>query len=203
MADQTGPVSQPGTSAPPMEMKESLFSTKNIVAIAVGTALYAALTIPFNIFTFPGVYLVAVRPTVAIPIVFGFLFGPIAGFVSGFLGNIISDQLSFGGFFWNWDLGNGLIGLIPAVGYYAIRRTNWAKTAGLAASSVLAIIASVVGIGFSALTDYLFQIGLSTVGAAVAEFIPAAVTDAVNGAILAPILIYAYVRSTAGRARRL
>jgi energy-coupling factor transport system substrate-specific component len=186
-----------------MEMKESLFSTKNIVAIAVGTALYAALTIPFNIFTFPGVYLVAVRPTVAIPIVFGFLFGPIAGFVSGFLGNIISDQLSFGGFFWNWDLGNGLIGLIPAVGYYAIRRTNWAKTAGLAASSVLAIIASVVGIGFSALTDYLFQIGLSTVGAAVAEFIPAAVTDAVNGAILAPILIYAYVRSTAGRARRL
>jgi energy-coupling factor transport system substrate-specific component len=173
------------------------------VAIAVGTALYAALTIPFNIFTFPGVYDVALRPTVAIPIVFGFVFGPVAGFFSGFIGNIISDQLSFGAFFWNWDLGNGLIGLVPAIGYYVVKRTDWAKSRGLAASSVLAIVASIIGIGFSALTDLIFQIGLSTVGAAVAEFIPAAVTDAVNGAILAPILIYAYVRSTAGRARRL
>ena len=100
-------------------------------------------------------------------------------------------------------MGNGLIGLVPAVGYYVIKRTDWAKSRGLTASSILAIIASVVGIGFSALTDLAFSIGLNTVGAAVAEFIPAAVTDAVNGAILAPILIYTYVMSTAGRARRL
>ena len=183
--------------------KESLFSTKNLVATAIGIALYAALTIPFNVFTIPGVYDVAIRPTVAIPIVFGFIFGPVAGFFSGFIGNILSDQLSFGAFFWNWDLGNGLIGLIPAIGYYVIRKSDWAKTRGLAATAILAIVASVIGIGFSALTDLIFQIGLTTVGAAVAEFIPAAVTDAINGAIIAPILIYTYVRSTAGRARRL
>ena len=185
------------------EVRESLFSTKNLVATAVGIALYAALTIPFNIFTLPGLYDVAIRPTVAIPIVFGFVFGPLAGFFSGFIGNILSDQLSFGAFFWNWDLGNGLIGLVPSVGYYAVRRMDWAKTKGLAASGVLAIVASVIGIGFSALTDFVFSIGLNTVGAAVAEFIPAAVTDAINGAILAPILLYTYVKSTAGRARRL
>ncbi|MDG6921625.1 MAG: hypothetical protein JRN59_08865, partial [Nitrososphaerota archaeon] len=113
------------------------------------------------------------------------------------------DQLSFGAFFWNWDLGNGLIGLIPAIGFYVVKRTDWAKTKGLAASAILAVVASIVGIGFSALTDFIFQIGLTTVGAAVAEFIPAAVTDAINGAIIAPILIYTYVQSTAGRARRL
>lgn len=184
-------------------MKESLFSTKNLVAIAVGTALYAALTIPFNIFQIPGVYLVSVRPTVAIPIVFGFLFGPLAGFISGFLGNIISDQISFGGFFWNWDIGNGLIGLVPAAGYYMVRRTDWSKTKGLTTTIVLAIIGSVIGIGFAAVTDLVFQIGLSTSDAAIAEFIPAAVTDAVNGAILAPIIVYAYVSATAGRARRM
>ena len=194
---------QQAAPAPASKVKESLFSTKNIVATAIGIALYAALTIPFNVFTFPGVYLVAIRPTVAIPIVFGFIFGPIAGFFSGFIGNIISDQLSFGGFFWNWDLGNGLIGLIPAIGYYVVKRSDWAKSKGLAASSILAIVASVIGIGFSALTDLAFQIGLNTAAAAIAEFIPAAVTDAVNGAILAPILIYSYVKSTAGRARRL
>jgi energy-coupling factor transport system substrate-specific component len=203
LTEQAGSTPQAPPTTFPAQLKESLFSTKNIVAIAVGTALYAALTIPFNIFTFPGVYLVAIRPTVAIPIVFGFVFGPIAGFFSGFLGNIISDQLSFGGFFWNWDLGNGLIGLVPALGYYVVKRTDWSKARGLAASSVLAIIASVVGIGFSAFTDLVFQIGLSTVGAAVAEFVPAVVTDAVNGAILAPILLYAYATSTARRARRL
>ncbi|MDG6952911.1 MAG: ECF transporter S component [Nitrososphaerota archaeon] len=180
-----------------------MLSTKNLVATAIGIALYAALTIPFNVFTIPGVYDVAIRPTVAIPIVFGFIFGPVAGFFSGFIGNILSDQLSFGAFFWNWDLGNGLIGLIPAIGYYVIKRSDWAKTRGLAATAILAIVASVIGIGFSALTDLIFQIGLTTVGAAVAEFIPAAVTDAINGAIIAPILLYTYVRSTAGRARRL
>jgi len=35
-----------------------------------------------------------------------------------------------------------------------------------------------------------------------AEFISAAATDAVNGAILTPILLYAYHAATAGRARR-
>lgn len=183
--------------------KESLFSTKNLVAIAVGTALYAALTLPFNFFQFPGVNLVALRPTVAIPMVFGFLFGPIAGFVSGFLGNVISDQLSFGSFYWNWDLGNGLIGLVPAAGYYMVKKTDWAKTKGLATTVALAVVGSIVGIGFAAVTDLIFQIGLSTSGAAIAEFIPAAVTDAINGAILAPIIVYAYVSATAGRARRM
>lgn len=199
-------VEQPPSPTPgpvPVAQKESLLSTKNLVATAIGIALYAALTIPFNVFTIPGVYDVAIRPTVAIPIVFGFIFGPVAGFFSGFTGNILSDQLSFGAFFWNWDLGNGLIGLIPAIGYYVIKRSDWAKTRGLAATAILAIVASVIGIGFSALTDLIFQIGLTTVGAAVAEFIPAAVTDAINGAIIAPILLYTYVRSTAGRARRL
>jgi energy-coupling factor transport system substrate-specific component len=183
--------------------RESLFSTKQIVAMAVGTALYAALTIPFNAFQIPGVWLVAVRPTIAIPIFFGFIFGPITGFVSGFLGNIISDGVSFGGFFWNWDIGNGLIGAVPGIGYYVVKRVNWTKASGLAWAVVLAVLGSIVGMGFAAATDYIFQIGLSTVEAALAELYSAGATDAVNGAILTPILLYAYGAATAGRARRL
>jgi len=185
------------------EKRESLFSTKQIVAMAVGTALYAALTIPFNTLQIPGVWLVAVRPTVAIPMFFGFIFGPITGFVSGFLGNIISDGVSFGGFFWNWDIGNGLIGAVPGIGYYLVKRVNWTKARGLAAAIVLAVLGSIVGMGFAAATDYIFQIGLSTVEAALAELYSAGATDAINGAILTPILLYAYGAATAGRARRL
>lgn len=183
-------------------MKESFFSAKQIVAMAVGTALYAALTIPFNIFQIPGVGLIAVRPTVAIPMLFGVVFGPITGFVAGLLGNIISDGVSFGGFFWNWDIGNGLLGAIPGIAYFVIKRTDWTKAKTLAVTAALAVVASVVGIGFAAMTDFAFQIGLSTLDAALAEFYSAAGTDAVNGAILTPILLYAYATATAGRARR-
>ena len=184
-------------------MKESFFSAKQIVAMAVGTALYAALTIPFNVFQIPGAGgLIAVRPTVAIPMLFGFVFGPITGFVAGLLGNILSDFVSFGGFFWNWDIGNGLLGAITGIAYFVISRTNWTKAKTLAIAAGLAIIASVVGIGFAAMTDYIFQIGLSTMDAALAEFYSAAGTDAINGAILTPILLYAYATATAGRARR-
>jgi len=184
------------------EVKESLFSAKQIVAMAVGTALYAALTIPFNALQLPGVGLIAIRPTVAIPMLFGFVFGPITGFVSGFLGNILADAVSFGGFFWNWDIGNGLIGAVPGIGYYVVKRVDWAKAKGLVSAAVLAVVASIVGMGFAAATDYMFQIGLSTIEAALAELYTAGATDAVNGLILTPILLYAYAAATAGRARR-
>jgi energy-coupling factor transport system substrate-specific component len=182
--------------------KESLFSAKQVVAMAVGTALYAALTIPFNALTIPGVWLVSVRPTVAIPMLFGFVFGPITGFVSGFLGNILSDGISFGGFFWNWDIGNGLLGAVPGIGYYIVKSTDWGKVRGLASAAILAIAGSVVGMGFAALTDYVFQIGLNTMEAAAAEFVAAGATDMINGAIITPILLFAYAAATVGRARR-
>ena len=182
--------------------KESLFSVKQIVAMAVGTGLYAALTVPFNLFQIPGAGLVAVRPTVAIPMFFGFIFGPITGFVAGFLGNVLADAVSFGGFFWNWDIANGLLGAVPGVGYYVVKRTDWNKARGLVAAAVLAILGSIIGIGFAAGTDYIFQIGISTMEAALFEFYAAGATDAVNGAILTPILLYAYANATAGRARR-
>jgi energy-coupling factor transport system substrate-specific component len=189
-----------GTSQP--IVKESLFSAKQIVAMAVGTALYAALTIPFNALQLPGYGLIAIRPTVAIPMLFGFVFGPITGFVAGCLGNILSDFVSFGGFFWNWDIGNGLIGAVPGIAYFVIMRTDWAKVKGLVSAAILAILGSVVGMGFAALTDYVFQIGISDIGAAYGEFIGAAIPDAINGLILTPILLYAYAAATAGRARR-
>jgi len=188
---------------PQGNQSRSLLSTRNITAITIGTALYAVLAVPSNLFAFPGLSVVAVKPAIAIPIVFGFLFGPLAGFFSGFLGNVISDQVSFGVLSWNWDLGSGLIGLISAIGYYAVKRSSLVKATGLATSSGLAVVASVIGTGFSSLTDVVIQPSLNPAAVVVAEFVPAVVTDMVNGAILAPILVYAYVKSTSRRARLL
>ena len=83
-----------------------------------------------------------------------------------------------------------------------IKRTDWTKAKTLAIAAALAVVASVVGIGFAAMTDYAFQIGLTTLDAALVEFNSVAWTDAINGAILTPILLYAYATATTGRARR-
>ena len=187
-----------------MGEKKPIFSVTSIVAMGVGTALYAVFTIFFNIFQIPGTQLVAVRPSVAIPMFFGYVFGPIVGFVSGFLGNTIADAISWGGFWWNWDVGNGLLGAIPGIGYYLIKeREELSSTKSLAMCALLAVIASIVGMGFAAYTDYIFGYGISTIEEATTIlFIPAAATDAINGAILTPILLAAYAAAVKGRARR-
>jgi len=183
-------------------MKESLFSAKQLVPMAVGSLLYAALTLPFEMYRAGTVFFV--NPTIAIPMFFGIVFGPITGFVVGLIGTVLSDFLSFGGFFWNWEIGNGLVGAIPGIAYLVMKRTDWTKTRGLAITAVLAVVASVVGIGFFAMTDYLFQtgLGLGSADSALAEFYSFAGSYALNGVILTPILLYAYARATTGRARK-
>lgn len=172
--------------------------------MGVGTALYAAFNVFFNVLQLPGAQLVALRPSVSIPMFFGYVFGPIVGFVSGFLGNVISDAVSWGGFWWNWDVGNGLLGLIPGFAAYLLSKEDMYKQRGLLTCAILAVIASVIGMGFAAFTDYLFGYGISTIEEAIyALFLPAAVTDAVNGAILTPILVSAYASAAKGRARRI
>lgn len=183
--------------------RESLLSPKQFLPIILGTLLYAALTVPFNAYEVPLVGgALIVRPTVAIPMVCGIIFGPLAGFVVGFVGNVLSDFFSLGGVFWNWEIGNGLLGAIPGVAYFVMKRTDWMKARGLATAAVLAVVASVVGIGFATATDYIFQIGFASAESALADFFMFAASYAVNGAIFTPILLYAYAKATTGRARK-
>jgi energy-coupling factor transport system substrate-specific component len=178
--------------------KDSFFSAKQIVAMAVGTVLYAALTIPFNVLQVPGEGgVIAIRPAIAIPMLFGIIFGPIVGFFVGLIGNILSDFASFGALSWSREIGSGLLGAVPGMAYFVIKRTDWTKAKALAMVAALAIVASIVGIGFTTMTDYIFQTGLSTI----ASFYSEAGTDAVDGAILTPLLLYVYAKATTGHAR--
>jgi len=170
----------------------------------VGTLVYAAVTLPFNIYRVPSAGgIIAVKPTVAIPMLFGIVFGPLTGFVVGLLGSTLADLMSFSGVFWNWEIGNGLLGAIPGIAYILMKRADWTKPRGMAVAAVLAVVASVAGIGFAALTDYAFQIGFGSANSALADFYYFAGNYAVNGAIFTPILLYGYARATVGRARRI
>ncbi|HUK50610.1 MAG TPA: ECF transporter S component [Terriglobales bacterium] len=184
--------------------RNSFLSPMQLFAMAAGALLYAALTIPFNTLPIPDSGgLVALRPTVAIPMLFGIIFGPFTGLVSGLVGNVVSDYVSFSGTSWNWDIASGLLGAIPGVAYLVISRADWTKRKTIAHIAALAILASFAGAGFGALIDYFYQVNAGPNNTALLSFASVGLTDAINGAILTPTLLFSYAKATFGRARRL
>ena len=174
------------------------FGTKEVVYGAIGAALYGVLSFATNYFALPAAGNISLRPAVAIPMFFGVAFGPIVGFIAGAVGNILGDFMSGWGFWWHWDLGNGIMGLIPGLMY--------AATVDLRARGTLikAVIFSVIGAAVGMLVPSLLEIPLSGLDfntAIVGYWFPAFLSDAINGAILVPILMVAYaaVASRSGR----
>ncbi len=168
------------------------FGTREIVYSAIGAALYGVLNWVFNNLQLPGTTLVSFRPPVAIPFFMGFIFGPWVGLFTGLVGNVIGDLLSGYGFYWAWDVGNGLLGFITGLApLMGMMEFKTGRDYGMAA--LAAVVASFVGIGFPALIADPFILRNIDIGAAIStEWLPASITDAINGAILTPILLYAW-----------
>ena len=173
---------------------------RQVVYIALGIALYAILSIIFNLIQLPNAAggAISLRPGIVIPLFFGVAFGPIVGFLVGGVGNVLGDLISYHNFYWNWDLGNALIGLIAGLAPL-ITLGRYRKVRNIVIAEVFSLVAIVVGIAFASYTDvWVSQI---TVAAATTEFLPAAIPDAINGLILLPIVIVAYNAALRGRGR--
>ncbi|HVU65808.1 MAG TPA: ECF transporter S component [Ktedonobacteraceae bacterium] len=187
-----------------VETSPSRFSwgigVRQVVYIALGIALYAILSIIFNLIQLPNAAggAISLRPGIVIPLFFGAFFGPVVGFLVGGVGNVLGDLISYHSFYWNWDLGNALVGgiaglpvLLTAGRYRSVRNVVIAEIGSL--------IAIAVGMAFAAYTDvWVSQIN---VGAATSEFVAAGIPDAINGLILLPIVIAAYNAAVRGRGR--
>src|SRR5579875_1533798 len=91
-------------------------SVRKVVYMALVAALYGLLSVPTNFLQLPGN--VSIRPAIVIPLFFGAVFGPWVGLFSGGLGNFIGDLVSGYGVYWNWDVGNALIGFIAGLAMY-------------------------------------------------------------------------------------
>jgi hypothetical protein len=92
-----------------------IVGTREVVYMAIGAALYGVFNWIFNTIPMPSVSQVALRPSVCLPIFFGYLFGPVVGFFTGAVGNILGDFLTGWGVFPAWDIGNGLMGMVPGL----------------------------------------------------------------------------------------
>src|SRR5260370_41635970 len=84
---------------------------RQVVYMALGAALYAALSIPTNLIPIPSAGNVSLRPAIVIPLFFGSVFGPVVGFLACAIGNTIGDLISGYGFVCLFDIGHGLIAL--------------------------------------------------------------------------------------------
>ncbi|GFZ31047.1 UPF0397 protein [Clostridium zeae] len=83
-------------------------STRDVVAIGIGAALYTALSfisIPIGPNT-------SFRVAVALLAIFGAIFGPIVGFLVGFIGHALNDALAYGSVWWSWVFMSASIGLL-------------------------------------------------------------------------------------------
>ncbi len=180
--------------------KKSLwkFGTREVVYAAIGAALYAVLSIATNFLQIPAAANVSVRPAVAIPMFFGIVFGPWVGLLSGLVGNLISDLASGYGFWPWWDLGNGLMGLLPGLIYPLI--VNYKSAKDLLLAEVMVVAGSFVGMFVASLSE-LWVSGVDFATTISTNFLPAFISNIINGLILVPILMIAYsaIVSRSGR----
>lgn len=165
------------------------FGTREVVFAAIGAALYGAFAWATNVLQIPAAANVSIRPGVVIPMFFGVAFSPIVGFITGFLGNFLSDWFSGYGFWPWWDLGNGLMGLIP--GLVVNQMTTYRAAKDLILAEVMALVGIVVGMGVAAISE-MWVSGMGFVAAMTANFVPAFISNAINGLILLPLLMLAY-----------
>lgn len=180
--------------------KKSLwaFGTREVVYAAIGAALFGMLSWATNFLQIPAAGNVSFRPAVAISMFFGVAFGPIVGFIAGFLGNIIGDLLSGYGFWIWWDLGNGIMALIP--GLIALNIVHYKEFKTILKVEVMIVIGVLVGMAVAAASE-LWVSGVDIPTTIAINYIPSVVANLINGLVLVPILLVAYdaVASRSGR----
>ena len=174
------------------------FGTRQVVYGAIGAALYGALSWVSNFIPLPAAGNITFRPAVAVLIFFGVAYGPIVGFLAGFIGNTLGDLISGFGFYWNWSLGSGLMGMVPGLVMAAI--TDFKARADIIKAVGWGALGVAVGMLFASLTE-MFVGGIDLNTALVGYFTPAFIGNLVVVAILLPILMIAFAGVAARRGR--
>lgn len=93
------------------------WNTKTIVAVAVGAALFGVLMVYGGIQVFTNTSLTT---AMIVPVVVGGMFGPVPAMVTLLIGNIFADFLGGWGMWFDWSIGNAVmgfcVGLLPIYG---------------------------------------------------------------------------------------
>jgi energy-coupling factor transport system substrate-specific component len=93
------------------------WNTKTIVVMGIGAALFGVL---MNYGSIPVFSNTKLTTAMLVPVIVGSMFGPIPAFITCTIGNTIADLIGGWGFWFDWSIGNGvlgfLVGLLPLYG---------------------------------------------------------------------------------------
>jgi sigma-B regulation protein RsbU (phosphoserine phosphatase) len=176
----------------------SIFTGRTVwskLLLALGAALlYGLLNWAFSGLHLPGATLISLRPQVAVPITMGLAFGPLPGFITGFAGNVFGDFLSgYGLQYWDWSIGNGLLGAIPGFVYFGgIRLVRSAAQFGIVLLSIL--VANLVGLATGTFVDSLVLHRVAFQDAILGWLLPSLLTNVLLAFAIVPLLLLAIRR---------
>lgn len=162
-------------------------STRDVVAIGIGAALYGVL----SIFSIPVGPNTSFRLALALIPIFGSIFGPVVGFLAGFIGNALNDALTSGQVWWSWAFLSGGIGLI--VGFITFDKKfdvllGKIDKKHIVQLYVYLVLGIIIGGVFAFIGDVAFY--GEPVGKEWLQIILAAISDfAVGGVIGIPVII--------------
>ena len=174
------------------------FGTREIVFAAIGAALYGVLSYATNLLQIPGAANVSFRPAVALVFFFGLVFGPWVGLFTGLVGNTLADLASGYGFWFWWGLGNGLMGFVA--GLIGAGIVNFRSLSTILKGWIAVILGAAIGIGVASISE-MWVSGADWKAVVTFNFVPAFLSNIVNGLIIVPILLVAYsaIVSRSGR----
>ena len=84
------------------------WNTMTLVSVAVGAALFGVLMVYGSVPVFTNTMLTT---AMIIPVVVGGLYGPLPACAAMLIGNVIADLIGGWGFWFDWSIGNGVLGL--------------------------------------------------------------------------------------------
>ncbi|MDF2152662.1 ECF-type riboflavin transporter substrate-binding protein [Vibrio sp. CAU 1672] len=91
-------------------------TTKPVVALAIGIALYGIGGLPM--FGLPVYANTTLKPAIIILALFSVMFGPLIGLLIGFVGHWITDFFAGWGVWMSWVVGSGIVGFI--IGFFPL-----------------------------------------------------------------------------------
>lgn len=166
------------------------------ISVAVTTLLYSLLsfaTVDIEIANN------SFRPAIALLSAYAAVYGPFFGFMAGFFGNMGVDLLS-SQFWWNWSLGNGIIGMISGLMVFVPEyppKQGKLSMMQLVMFLIITTVGNYVGLTFAAVLDVLVD-RVPFPDAVFGEAITPATVNFLSSLVLGPPILYLILRLKKG-----